>query len=85
MSCPSASWRRRLAWLQLWGLEPYVCACSIKSVVSDSLGPHGPRQAPLSMGFSRQEHWSGLPCPPPGDLRTCISYISSIGRQVLYH
>ena len=25
------------------------------------------RQAPLSMGFSRQEHWSGLPCPPPGD------------------
>ena len=22
-------------------------------------------QAPLSMGFSRQEHWSGLPCPPP--------------------
>ena len=24
--------------------------------------------APLSMGFSRQEHWSGLPCPPPGDL-----------------
>ena len=26
------------------------------------------RQAPLSIGFSRQEHWSGLPCPPPGDL-----------------
>ena len=25
-------------------------------------------QAPLSMGFSRQEHWSGLPSPPPGDL-----------------
>ena len=25
-------------------------------------------QAPLSMKFSRQEHWSGLPCPPPGDL-----------------
>ena len=24
-------------------------------------------QAPLSMGFSRQEYWSGLPCPPPGD------------------
>ena len=22
----------------------------------------------LSMGFSRQEYWSGLPCPPPGDL-----------------
>ena len=26
------------------------------------------RQAPLFMGFSRQEYWSGLPCPPPGDL-----------------
>ena len=26
------------------------------------------RQAPLSMGFSRPEYWSGLPCPPPGDL-----------------
>ena len=25
-------------------------------------------QPPLSMGFSRQEHWSMLPCPPPGDL-----------------
>ena len=25
-------------------------------------------QVPLSMGFSRQEFWSGLPCPPPGDL-----------------
>ena len=25
-------------------------------------------QAPLSMGFFRQEHWSGLPCPPPGNL-----------------
>ena len=25
-------------------------------------------QAPLSMGFSSQECWSGLPCPPPGDL-----------------
>ena len=26
------------------------------------------RQAPLSLGFSRQELWSGLPCPLPGDL-----------------
>ena len=25
-------------------------------------------QAPPSMEFSRQEFWSGLPCPPPGDL-----------------
>ena len=26
------------------------------------------RQAPLPVGFSRQEYWSGLPCSPPGDL-----------------
>ena len=25
-------------------------------------------QAPLSKGFSRQEYWDGLPCPPPGSL-----------------
>ena len=25
-------------------------------------------QAPLSLGLSRQEYWSGFPCPPPGDL-----------------
>ena len=24
-------------------------------------------QTPVSLGFSKQEYWSGLPCPPPGD------------------
>ena len=40
------------------------------SVVSDSFVTPWTvaLQAPLSMGFSRQEYWSGLPCPPPGDL-----------------
>ena len=34
-----------------------------------TLQPHGvAHQAPLSMGFSRQEYWSGLPFPSPGDL-----------------
>jgi len=27
-----------------------------------------PCQAPLSVGFSRQEYWSGFPCSPPGNL-----------------
>ena len=40
-------------------------ACS-HSVVSDPATVA--HQAPLSMGFPRQECWSGLPCPPPGDL-----------------
>ena len=39
------------------------------SVRSDSLGPHGLAcQSPLSMGFSRQEYWSGLPFLFPRDL-----------------
>ena len=41
----------------------------VRSAVSDSLQTHGLIcQAPLSMGFSRQEYWSGLPFPTPGDL-----------------
>ena len=45
-------------------------ACQVTTVVSDSLRPYGlvALQAPLSMGFSRQEYWRGLPRPPPGDL-----------------
>ena len=46
-------------------------------------------QAPLSMGFSGQEYWSGLPCPPSGDLPDpgieLVSHVSCIGRQVLYY
>ena len=46
-------------------------------------------QAPPSMGFSKQEYWSGLPCAPPGDCPTPgtepASYVSCIDRQVLYH
>ena len=46
-----------------------VCACSVDSIVFDSTTPWTIiHQAPLSMGFSRHEYWSGLPCPPPGDL-----------------
>ena len=34
-------------------------------------------QALLFMGFSRQEYWSGLPCPPPGDpLNPGIEHVS---------
>ena len=47
----------------------WVHACYIASVMSDSVTLWtGAHQAPLSMEFSRQEYWSGLPCPSPGDL-----------------
>ena len=42
------------------------------------------RQAPLSMGLSRQEYWSELPCPSPGDLPQ-VSCVPCVGRWVLYH
>ena len=46
-----------------------MCACSVASSVSLFVTPWTvARQAPLSMGFFRQEYWSGFPCPPPGDL-----------------
>ena len=48
-----------------------LLVCVSHSVVSDSLRLHGlyvAHQAPLSMGFSKQEYWSGLPFPSPGDL-----------------
>ena len=53
----------------MWGVCVCVCVC-VCSAVSDSfvtpwtVAP----QAPPFREFSRQEYWSGLPFPPPGDL-----------------
>ena len=45
----------------------HVFVCSVTSGVSNSVTPWTvAHQAPLSVGFSKQEYWSGLPCPPPG-------------------
>ena len=44
----------------LWICNRNLCACLAAPAMSDS--------SPLSMGFSRQENWSGSPSPPPGDL-----------------
>ena len=45
-------------------------------------------QAPLSMIFFWQEYWSGLPCPPPGDLPNpgikLASLASHVLQQILY-
>ena len=43
-------------------------------------------QASLSMEFSRQEYWSGLPFPPPGDLPNPGIKLRSLHcRCILYH
>ena len=49
---------------------PYVVGVGVsRSVMSDSATPWTVAcQAPLSMEFSGQEYWSGLPFPSPGDL-----------------
>ena len=55
-----------------WDLPSFssVSACSVTWVISNSfvIPWTVAREAPLCMGFSRQEHWSGLPFPSPGDL-----------------
>ena len=45
-----------------------VCAQSLGDVQLFATSWAGARQAPLSMGFSRQDYWSGLPFPSPADL-----------------
>ena len=45
-----------------WVLSYFSCVCLFVTPWTVA------SQAPLSMGFSRQEYWSGLACPPPGNL-----------------
>ena len=46
-----------------------VCVCEVASVMSNCTTLWtAALKTPLLVGFYRQEHWSGLPCPPPGDL-----------------
>ena len=56
-------------------LQPCLTLCYLRDTVA--------HQAPPSLGFSRQEHWSGLAFPSPGDglypgYQTHISYVSSL-------
>ena len=57
------------------------CACMLSCVRLCVTPWTAACQAPLSMEFSRQEYWSGLPCPPPGDLPTHVSYIYLYWQQ----
>ena len=56
-----------------------LCTCSVAAVVSDFfVTPWTVAcQAPLSMRFSRQEYWNGLPFPFPGDLLNPGLYLAS--------
>ena len=57
------------AGVRLWCPQGYyfsLCFCMLNRFSRIQL--FAARQAPVSMGFSRQEYWSGLPFHPPGDL-----------------
>ena len=64
-----------------------VCAKSFQSCLTLATQWTVAHQASLSMGFSRQEDWSGLSFPSPGDLPDPgikpRSHFSCTGRQVL--
>ena len=68
---PSTEQSVLTGWRKQAGALPVLSCARVfnHSVVYDSLRPHGlAHQAPLSMGFSRQEYCSGLPFPSPEDL-----------------
>ena len=56
--CESNSEKRLCAWVCVESLQLCLSLCS----------PRDCSQASVSMGFSRQEYWNGLPCLPPRDL-----------------
>ena len=64
-----------------------MCVCVSRSVVSNSATPWTvARQASLSMEFSRQEYWSGLPFPSPEEVPNPGSNPRLLHhRQILYH
>ena len=68
--CPSAEEWIKEMWCRCTVEYPCVCAKSLQYVwhfvILGTVAWH-----PLSMGLSRQEYWSGLPCPSPGDLPDC--------------
>ena len=61
----------------------YTCAESLQSSLTLATAWTVARQPPLSMGFPRQEYWSGALFPPPGDLPN-PGIEPGIGRRILY-
>ena len=58
-------------------LQFSLCVCSVPQSCPTVCHPLDcARQAPLFMGFPRQEYWSGLPFPSPGDLPEPTSLVS---------
>ena len=62
-----------------------LCVCSLLNCVLFFVTPMDCSPPGSSVyRFPRQEYWSGSPVPPPGDW-IYVSWVSCIGRQILYH
>ena len=67
--CCSAVFVLSIYWSNLPKYNILKCSCSVALVMSSFVSSWTIAwQAPLSMGFSKQEYWGGLPHPPPGNL-----------------
>ena len=83
--CGDSQWwfqKGKTFWAHLWankGIRMYSVLCCFSRVWLFATPWTVAHQAPLSMGFSRQEYWIGMPCTSPGDLPswfrdwTCIA------------
>ena len=66
---PAGDYLRVSNWTQVGSEHPSnACVCMRSCVRLFATPQTVAHQATLTMGFSRQEYWNGLPCPPPGDL-----------------
>ena len=81
-------WGALFGWGSIWFLIPMMRSCFSHAQLFVNLWTVA-CQAPLSMEFSRQENWSGLPCPFPGDLPdigikpTSLMSLAFLGRKAL--
>ena len=74
LHCPTGPPQKTAGWVLIiqflcWFYRANVCACMWLQLCLTLCDPmdYSPPGSSV-MGFSRQQYWSGLPCPPPGDL-----------------
>ena len=87
MGCLSLPWTFWTGQDEPWARYSGVCAQWLSCIWLFATPWTVAHQVLLSMGFLRQEYWSGLPFPLPGDLpnQGSNSCLQCIGRQILYH
>ena len=82
----ASEWKDQFPRSQMCDSQISACMLSCFSRVQLFVTPWTvAHQAPLSMGFSRQEYWSKLTCPPPGDLYIYIYSSVSINPILLIY